>query len=198
MDGRSCDCQTRAGAEILDMSCQVGETRDAGLRPALAADAEPGIKRTACRSPRVLLSPGFVVRSAARRAAAGLRQRVRESVTNLRLICGCIESVAALIGRSIHPWPMAAASRVMPSVICSWLMPENDSRANRWPWPSTKNALPSTKLTFAFNARSNSSRSSTPSGSSIHKKKPPRGDVHLTRPASVDCRACSITLRFAW
>ena len=86
----------------------------------------------------------------------------------------------------------------MPSVICSWLIPANDSRANPWPCPSTKNALPSTKLTLAFSARSNSSRSSTPSGNSIHRKKPPRGDVHLTRPARDDCSACSITLRFAW
>ena len=63
-------------------------------------------------------------------------------------------------------------------------MPENARRANSWPPPSTKKALPGTKLTFSLSARSNSSRSSTP-GTSIHRKKPPRGEVHLTRAGEV-------------
>ena len=110
--------------------------------------------------------------------------RVAESVTNLCLIGGCI-------------YGQRRVARC-PRSICSWLMPENDSRANSWPSPSTKNALPSTKLTFSFSARSNSARSSTPEATQSTGRSRRAARSTVTRPLRCDSSARSITVRFAW
>jgi hypothetical protein len=85
-------------------------------------------------------------------------------------------------GRASAAASMAAASLAMPSSIRAGDGAENDRRMNSAPVPSTKNALPLTKITPRACACGITSRLSRPEVNAAQRKKPPRGGVQCRRP----------------
>ena len=124
-------------------------TRDVTRRSPMAGTTSVGSRLNQI----VSLQESHIWPSSAKRI--GFQSRSSSSIPSGSAIPSC---AASAIRRMPVCYPIACASRSTPSSICSGVMPENDRRANSWPPPSTKNALPMHEADLLLRARDRTAR----------------------------------------